>query len=94
DKERYNIMQKVGLSKREIKSTINSQVLTVFFMPLAFAIVNIAFAFPSITRLLEALNFTNAKLYAAYTGVTCLVFALCYGAVYLVTAKIYYKIVE
>ncbi|MGL6184442.1 MAG: FtsX-like permease family protein [Clostridium chrysemydis] len=94
DKERYNIMQKVGLSKREIKATINSQVLTVFFMPLAFAIVNIAFAFPSITRLLEALNFTNAKLYAAYTGVTCLVFALCYGAVYLVTAKIYYKIVE
>lgn len=94
DKERYNIMQKVGLSKREIKSTINSQVLTVFFMPLAFAIVNIAFAFPSITRLLEALNFTNAKLYAVYTGVTCLVFALCYGAVYLVTAKIYYKIVE
>lgn len=94
DKERYNIMQKVGLSKREIKSTINSQVLTVFFMPLAFAIVNIAFAFPSITRLLEALNFTNAKLYAVYTGVTCLIFALCYGAVYLVTAKIYYKIVE
>ncbi|WP_194191568.1 FtsX-like permease family protein [Clostridium chrysemydis] len=94
DKERYNIMQKVGLSKREIKATINSQVLTVFFMPLAFAIVNIAFAFPSITRLLEALNFTNAKLYAVYTGVTCLVFALCYGAVYLVTAKIYYKIVE
>lgn len=94
DKERYKIMQKVGLNKREIKSIINSQVLIVFFMPLVFAIINISFAFPSITRLLLALNFTNTRLYGMYTIITSLVFALCYGAVYLVTARIYYKIVK
>lgn len=94
DKERYDIMQKVGLSKKEIKSTINSQVLIVFFMPLIFAIINIAFAFPSITRLLAALNFTNTKLYCIYTVVTSLAFAICYGVVYFITAKLYYKIVK
>lgn len=94
DKERYNIMQKVGLDKREIKSIINSQVLIVFFMPLVFAMINIAFAFPSITRLLSALHFTNTRLYGMYTIITSLAFALCYGVVYLITAKIYYKIVK
>ena len=73
---------------------INSQVLIVFFIPLVFAIVNISFAFPSITRLLAALNFTNTRLYGIYTIVTSLVFALCYGVVYLITAKVYYKIVK
>ncbi|MDQ0148114.1 hypothetical protein ACFO6R_03800 [Eubacterium multiforme] len=61
---------------------------------LVLAMINIAFAFPSITRLLSALHFTNTRLYGMYTIITSLVFALCYGVVYLITAKIYYKIVK
>ncbi|MGL5152483.1 MAG: FtsX-like permease family protein [Clostridium sp.] len=94
DKERYNIMQKVGMSREEVKSTINSQVLKVFFTPLLFAIVHICFAFPVIKRLLAMLNFTNVKLYAISTALTVIVFGICYGMLYLVTSKVYYKIVK
>lgn len=94
DKQRYTIMKKVGMDKDEIKSVINSQVLTVFFMPLVFAIIHICFAFPVITRLLAILNLTNVKLFAICTIITILAFAICYGIVYLITAKIYYKIVK
>lgn len=94
DKERYSIMKKVGMDKEEIKSTINSQVLTVFFMPLIFAIIHICFAFPVIKRILAMLNFTNVRLYAICTGITILGFAICYGIVYFITAKVYYKTVK
>lgn len=94
DKERYSIMKKVGMDKEEIKSTINSQVLTVFFMPLIFAIIHICFAFPVIKRILAMLNFTNVSLYAICTGITILGFTICYGIVYFITAKVYYKTVK
>lgn len=94
DKERYSIMKKVGMDKEEIKSIINSQVLTVFFMPLIFAIIHMCFAFPVIKRILAMLNFTNVSLYAICTGITILGFAICYGIVYFITAKVYYKTVK
>ncbi|HHZ05767.1 MAG TPA: ABC transporter permease [Clostridiales bacterium] len=94
DKERFKIMQKVGMSKHEIKKSINSQVLVVFFLPLIVAIIHIAFAFPVITRLLSVLALTNTVLYIICTIVSIVIFAVIYAIVYALTSKVYYKIVE
>lgn len=94
DKERFEIMQKVGLSHSEIRKSIQSQVLTVFFLPIVTAAVHIVFAFPVITKLLILLNLTNVALFAWCTASTLFVFALFYGIIYAMTAKVYYKIVS
>lgn len=94
DKERFAIMQKVGLSKEEIKKSIKSQVLVVFFLPLAAAVIHIAFAFKVITKLLAVLNLTNVGLFAICTAATILIFAVFYALVYSLTAREYYKIVS
>lgn len=94
DKERFEIMQKVGMSHTEIKKSIHSQVLTVFFLPLLTAGVHICFAFQVITKLLALLQLTNITLFLLCTIGTFLVFALFYGLIYAATAKAYYKIVS
>lgn len=94
DKQRFEIMQKVGLSKEEVKKSIKSQVLMVFFLPLLMAIIHIAFAFKVITKLLAVLNLTNVTLFALCTVGTILVFAVFYGIVYSLTARVYYKLVS
>lgn len=94
DKERFEIMQKVGMSKYEIKKTIRSQVLMVFFLPLVATVIHIAFAFPMITKLLSVLNLKNVSLFMISTLVTILVFAVIYAIVFSLTARAYYKIVE
>jgi putative ABC transport system permease protein len=94
DRARFEIMQKVGMSRDEVKQTIKSQVLSVFFLPLVMAIIHIAFAFKVITKLLEVLNLTNVRLYAGCTAATILVFAVFYVMVYALTARTYYSIVS
>ncbi|WP_330654564.1 ABC transporter permease [Intestinibacter bartlettii] len=94
DKERFAIMQKVGISHKEIKKSIHSQVLTVFFLPLIVAGIHIAFAFPFITKILAILNLTNIKLFVISTCGSFLIFAIFYGIVYRITARSYYKIVS
>jgi len=94
DKERFEIMQKVGMSKSEIKETIRRQILIVFFLPLVFAMIHIAFAFPMIKRLLGLLVLSNTSLFLLSTVATILVFAVIYGIVFSLTARAYYKIVE
>lgn len=94
DKKRFEIMQNVGLSKDEIKKSIRSQVLIVFFLPLAAAVIHIAFAFKVITKLLALLNLTNISLFVVCTIVTILIFAAFYAVVYTLTAREYYKIVS
>jgi putative ABC transport system permease protein len=94
DKERFEIMQKVGMSRNEVKKSIHSQVLTVFFLPLVTAGVHILFAFPVITKLLAVFNLTNVTLFAWCTVGTFLIFAAVYAIVYGMTARIYYKIVS
>lgn len=94
DRRRFEIMQQVGMSKEEVKKTIHSQVLMVFFLPLAVAGVHIAFSFRVITKLLAVLNFTNIKLFALCTVITVLIFAVFYAVIYFLTAKTYYKIVN
>lgn len=94
DKGRFEIMQKVGISHEEIKKSIHSQVLTVFFLPLIVAGIHVAFAFPFITRLLAILNLTNVKLFAMATVGGFLIFSVFYAVVYRITARSYYKIVS
>lgn len=94
DKKRFEIMQKVGLNKREVKKTINSQVLTVFFLPLVVAAIHIVFAFPMIEKMLRLLYLDNTNLYIM-TSVICFgVFALVYVLIYFLTSKVYYGIVR
>ncbi|MCP1109883.1 ABC transporter permease [Ohessyouella blattaphilus] len=94
DKERFGIMKKVGMSKREISKAIKSQVLLVFFLPLIVAVVHVFFAFPVVRKLLAILYLENVGIFMIATAVTILVFALIYCLVYVITAREYYKIVE
>lgn len=94
DKSRFEIMQKVGMSHQEIKGSIRSQVLTVFFLPLITAVIHIGFAFPVVTKLLSIFYLTNIRLYALCTAMTIIVFAFFYIIVYILTARTYYKIVS
>lgn len=93
DKERFNIMQKVGMSRAEVRKSIRSQVLMVFFVPLVTAAIHVAAAFPMITKMFEALNLTDVPLFFTCTCCTVVVFAFIYAAVYAITARTYYKIV-
>ena len=94
DRKRFQIMQKVGMSKREVKQCIHSQVLTVFFLPLITAVIHTMVAFPFVLKIMRMLNFSNEYLFMAATGVTIVVFAVVYVLVYAVTARSYYNIVE
>ena len=92
DRERYQIMQKVGMSKKEVRQSIRSQVLLVFFLPLIMAVIHLAFAFKIITKLLSVLNLTNVSLFFMYTLGTVAVFAVIYAIIYSITAREYYKL--
>ena len=94
DRDRFLILQKVGMEKQEIRRSIHSQVMTVFFLPLAAAGVHVLFAFPFITRILEVFSLTNVSLFALCTIGCFLVFALFYALVYSLTARTYYRIVS
>ena len=94
DQGRFQIMQKVGMSRREVHGAIRRQILLVFFIPLVMAMVHISMAFPLIRRLLLLFGMANTKLYVGCTAGTVLAFALVYGLIYSMTARSYYKIVE
>ena len=94
DQSRFGIMQKVGMTKREIRKSINSQMLTVFLMPLLMAGLHMAFAFPMVRRLLLAFNMNNVRLFASTTLVSFLLFGVFYGIVYKITSNAYYDIVS
>lgn len=94
DRERYKIMQKVGMSKKEVKRSIRSQVLSVFFLPLIVAVIHVAVAFKVMTKILGVLNLTNVWLFTVCTIITIAVFAVFYIIVYSITAKEYYRIVN
>lgn len=93
DRARFAIMQKVGMTAREIRSSVNSQMLTVFYLPLLLAGVHLAFAFPMIRKLLSLFALNNVALFATTTLISFAVFALLYTLVYRVTAGAYCDIV-
>lgn len=93
DKERFSIMEKVGMSNDEVKATIRSQVRTVFFLPILMAAIHVGMAFPMIKRLLSLFGLSNTALFAGCMAGTILVFTMIYLLVFLKTSKTYYKIV-
>ena len=94
DQKRFEIMQKVGLSRREVRSSVRRQILMVFFLPLLMAMLHITMAFPMIRIMLLLFGMTNTKLFIGCTAGTVLIFAVVYGLIYLMTARSYYHIVE
>ena len=94
DAQRFEIMQKVGMTKQEIRRSINSQLLTVFFLPLIFAGLHLAFAFPFIRKILYMFSFYNTSFLIWTTVISFLVFAVLYALVYKKTSNTYYKIVS
>ena len=94
DRRRFEIMQNVGMTKKEIRSSINSQLLTVFFLPLIFAGLHLGFAFPFIPKLLMLFNLSNLPLLIGTTAISFGVFALLYAVVFRVTSNAYYNIVS
>ena len=94
DARRFSIMQKVGMSHKEVKKSIHSQILLVFFLPLLTAVLHLAFAFPMLQKILAVLNLVNVQLILLSTLGCVIVFAIAYAIIYAITAKTYYKIVE
>ena len=94
DRERYQILEKVGMSSREVKDTIKSQIRIVFVLPIFAAAVHVTAAFPMLNRLLKMLNLNNEKLFAGCLAATIIVFAVIYYLVFKVTSRAYYKIVK
>lgn len=93
DKDRYEIMEKVGMSNAEVKKSIQSQVRMVFFLPIVTAAIHVAAAFPMLRRLLVMFNFTDTQLMIECMIGTLLVFLVIYYLVFKLTSRIYYKIV-
>ena len=94
DRERYQILEKVGMSSREVKDTIKSQIRIVFVLPIFAAAVHVTAAFPMVNRILKMLNLNNVKLIAGCLAATIIVFAVIYYLVFKVTSRAYYKIVK
>ena len=94
DKERFEIMQNVGMSHAEVRRSINSQILMVFFLPLVTAGIHVLFAFPFMFRIMMLMGLFNMKLYALCTAGCFLAFGVFYTAVYMLTARMYYGIVK
>ncbi len=94
DARRFEIMQKVGMSQEEVKRSIHSQVLLVFFLPLATAVMHLCFAFPMLQKILALMNAVNVQLIVTSMAGCVGVFGVMYLIIYLLTARTYYKIVE
>ena len=94
DRERFQIMQKVGMSSDEVRGTIRSQILLVFFLPLLVAALHMAVAFPMLTKLLKILFLSDQMLFFWCTVASLGVFAVIYVVIYSMTARVYYRIVE
>ena len=93
DQARFEIMQRVGMTKTDIRKSINSQLLLVFFLPLLFAGLHLGFAFPFVHKMLVLFNLTNLKLLIGTTVVTFAIYAVFYTLVYRITSNSYYSIV-
>lgn len=94
DRGRFRIMQQVGMTPKEVKATIRTQVLLMFFLPLVTAAVHIAFAFPLVKQIVFAFGVQNVQLFLMCTLGTFAVFALLYTLVYVLTVRTYYRIIS
>ena len=93
DQARFDIMQKVGMTKKDIRKCVNSQMLTVFFLPLIFAVAHLGFAFPAVRKMLLLFTINDLPLLLLTAGLSVLVAAIFYTAVYKITSNVYCSIV-
>ena len=93
DQRRYHICRQVGMTEKEVKASIHSQILLVFFLPLGTAGVHVLAAFPMLSRMLELFNLHDVRLFALCTAGTMLAFCVIYALVYGLTASAYDRIV-
>lgn len=94
DESRFAIMQKIGMTKKDIRKSINSQMLTVFFLPLIMAVIHLSFAFPMVKRLLALFNLRNVSVMITVLSTAVLIFGVFYGIIYKITSNAYYSIVS
>ncbi|MBS5112885.1 MAG: ABC transporter permease [Coprobacillus cateniformis] len=94
DQKRFEIMQNVGMSKKEVKQTIRSQVLIFFFLPLIVAVIHMAFAFKMIVNMFSSLVLSGPEVFIICTAISVVVLTIIYSIVYILTARTYYKIVR
>ena len=94
DQSRFAIMRKVGMTRQDIKKSVNSQILTVFFIPLLLAGVHLAFAFPMVWKILTMFSLTNKRLAICTNIGAFLIFCVFYVVIYRFTAHAYYRIVS
>ena len=94
DAARFEILQKVGMTRKEIKKSINSQILTVFAAPLLASGVHLCFAFPLIQKLLLMFGLSNTPLLVGVTVGSYLIFGVLYAVMYKATSRSYYQLVK
>ena len=94
DQKRFEIMQNVGMSQKEVKQTIQSQVLIFFFLPLVVAVIHMAFAFKMIVKMMGIFLVSEISLFIWCTVISVIILAIIYSIIYFFTAKTYYKIVQ
>ena len=94
DRERFVILQKVGLDQKQIKQTINKQVLTVFFLPVIFAFLHLAFAYHMLSLILKVIGVVDTAMMLSVTLSICGIFALIYVLIFMITSRSYRKIVQ
>ena len=94
DRERFVILQKVGLDQKQIKQTINKQVLTVFFLPVIFAFLHLAFAYHMLSLILKVIGVVDTAMMLSVTLSICCIFALIYVLIFMITSRSYRRIVQ
>ena len=94
DRERFVILQKVGLDHKQIKQTINKQVLTVFFLPVVFAFLHLAFAYHMLSLILKVIGVVDTAMMLSVTLSICGIFALIYVLIFMITSRSYRKIIQ
>ena len=94
DRERFVILQKVGLDQKQIKQTINKQILTVFFLPVIFAFLHLAFAYRMLSLILKVIGVVDTAMMLSVTLTICGIFALVYVLIFIITSRSYRRIVQ
>ncbi len=94
DRERFVILQKVGLDQKQIKQTINKQVLTVFFLHVIFSFIHLAFAYHILNLIFKVIEVVDTAMMLTVTLSICGVFALIYVLIFIITSRSYRKIVQ
>ena len=94
DESRFAVMKKIGMTNREIQKNVNSQMKTVFILPLAFAILHLCFAAPIIMRMLTMFSVENTSLILITMAVIVTIFRVFYITVYKITSNVYFEIVS